>query len=141
MQRLTTPPARLAATALGTALLVLALGVPAALAGHGPFISIGIMPPAVVMVPPPPPPPQPVYVPAPVTYYYQYYPDQQVYFDSARGLYFWMGFGGRWQMGSALPPYLVLGPRHVMVPMEFARPYHHHHDIYRRFPPAGPRPW
>jgi hypothetical protein len=142
MQRLIRHTAGLAGLGLGAALLALALGGSPALAWHGPLVGIGIYPPAVVVAPPTVyAPPPPVYAPAPVTYYYQYYPDQQVYFDASRGLYFWMGYGGRWQWGPALPPHLVLGPRRVMLPMEYARPYRHHQDVYRHHPPAGSRPW
>jgi hypothetical protein len=123
--------------ALGAAALAAILAQPAS-AGHvGLNIGIGIQPPwpAVVVAPPPPPPP-------PVAYTYHYYPRQQVYFDPARGLYFWYERGS-WLWGPSLPGYIVLGPRYLPLHLHGPWPYQHHHQVYRRHPPhvAHPGPW
>lgn len=120
--------------ALGAAALSAILAQPAQ-AGHPEiYIGLGIQPPAVAVAVPPPPPV--------VAYTYRYYPRQQVYFDPARGLYFWYERGS-WLWGPSLPSYIVLGPRYQPLTLAGPWPYHYHQEIYRRYPPhwASRGPW
>jgi hypothetical protein len=89
--------------------------------------------------PPPPPPPGPPPPPVAVGYDYWYYPDEEVYFYPATGVYFWFG-GGGWRSGPHLPPTFVLHDR-VSVRLNSARPYEHHEEMRARYPHRGrPRP-
>src|SRR5271170_4688537 len=72
----------------------------------------------IVEGPPPPPPPGPPV--AAVGYDYDYYPDEEVYFYPATGVYFWFG-GGGWRSGPHLPPTIVLRDR-VSVHLNTPRP-------------------
>ena len=67
-------------------------------------------------------------------YNYRYYPGCQVYFDSGRGLYFWLS-GGGWQMGAHLPGSITLGGRYVSLGMDASKPYDWHAQVLLRYPP------
>jgi hypothetical protein len=56
---------------------------------------------------------------------YQYYPAVNVYYDPARGVYFFLA-GSQWQMGASLPPSITLHA-HEAVSLELTtdRPYLH----------------
>jgi hypothetical protein len=58
---------------------------------------------------------------------YHYYPDDYVYFDTGRGLYFYLD-GGNWKVSASLPVNLSvrLGD-HVTISMDTDRPYEHSH--------------
>lgn len=64
---------------------------------------------------------------------YRYYPASQVYFDSGRGLWFWLQ-GSDWAFGASLPA--GIGPRgaYVTLGMDADRPYQYHHDVIRYYP-------
>lgn len=66
---------------------------------------------------------------------YRYYPGPQVYFDSGRGLYFWLS-GGGWQVGAKLPGGISLGGSYVNLAMDAAKPYQWHKDVLLRYPPG-----
>jgi len=68
-------------------------------------------------------------------YSYRYYPGAQVYFDSGRGLYFWLS-GNSWQVGARLPGGVTLGGGCVNLEMNAAKPYQWHKDVVLRYPPA-----
>ncbi|GEM_PF-1505396 len=122
---------------LGAAALAAVMATPAAAGGVHVGVGINLGGPPVVVAPPPPPPPP--WAPAPglaPAYTYYYYPGAQVYFDPGRGLWFWLG-GRGWLWGPALPPGHHLGRRHVVLPMMVDRPYLHHREIRRHYPPPG----
>ncbi|MCB2228511.1 MAG: hypothetical protein KQH53_17655 [Desulfarculaceae bacterium] len=66
---------------------------------------------------------------------YRYYPGAQVYFDSGRGLYFWLS-GGGWQVGAKLPGGISIGGSYVNLDMETAKPYQWHTQVLLRYPPV-----
>jgi len=68
-------------------------------------------------------------------YQYRYYPGVQVYFDSGRGLYFWLS-GGGWQVGARLPGGIALSGSYVNLDMDAAKPYQWHAEVVLRYPPA-----
>ena len=54
---------------------------------------------------------------------YEYYPDSQVYFESSRGLYFYLS-GSNWKMTASLPTDLKLKlGNHVTIEMDSDKPY------------------
>lgn len=67
---------------------------------------------------------------------YRYYPEVQVYFDIDRNLYFyfWMG---EWRWGPSLPPGLKLKGGFVILEMGTDRPFLHHHEVLKAYPPKG----
>lgn len=85
---------------------------------------------------PPPPPPGP---PVAVGYDYDYYPDEEVYFYPATGVYFWFG-GGGWHSGRHVPSGIELHDR-VRVNLQTSRPYEQHENVRAQYPHrAAPRP-
>lgn len=71
-------------------------------------------------------------------YDYVYYPDQQVYYYPSGGVYYWHEPLG-WRYGSALPRhYHPAANRGVPVHINSARPYDHHREIRRSYPPVPP---
>ena len=69
-------------------------------------------------------------------YNYKYYPDNYVYYDTGRGLYFYIE-GDNWAVGASLPAYLSddLGG-YVMISMNTAKPYSYHKDHKKKYPPG-----
>lgn len=69
-------------------------------------------------------------------YKYRYYPDSYVYYDTGRGLYFYIE-GDNWAVGASLPTYLQkdLGG-HVMISMNTDMPYTDHKDHKKKYPPG-----
>ena len=67
---------------------------------------------------------------------YRYYPSSSVYFDTGRGLYFYYQ-GGAWQVSVSLPTsiHIAVGD-YVTLEMDTDRPYVHHGDVVRRYPPG-----
>jgi hypothetical protein len=87
--------------------------------------------------PPPPPPPGPPVAEA--GYDYEYYPDEEVYFYPATGVYFWFG-GGGWHSGPHAPDGIVLHD-HVTVRLNSPRPYEQHETVRAQHPRrVAPRP-
>ncbi len=68
---------------------------------------------------------------------YHYYPDAQVYHDSASGNYFWME-GAQWKMGVSLPTYVSVDfSSGVSVELDSDKPYNHHSNVARAHPGKG----
>lgn len=97
--------------------------------------------------PPPPPPPGPVYHqhggPPPhapahgyrAKHQYRYYPYQNVYYEPARGVYFYLA-GDGWSFGASLPAHLTaagLGT-YVSIGLDSEHPYDYNHEHVRKYP-------
>ena len=67
-------------------------------------------------------------------YTYVYYPSHQVYFDSHRNLYFYLS-NNHWRKTSRSPMRNPPGTS-ITIIMNTDRPYHHHADVKRRYPPG-----
>ena len=66
---------------------------------------------------------------------YHYYPDAGIYFDTGRGVYFYLDSNG-WKMSVSLPRHLQINlGEHVSIVMESRRPYLKHHDHLKKYPP------
>lgn len=67
---------------------------------------------------------------------YHYYPSSEVYFDDARGVYFYFS-GHTWHMSARLPLNLKarLG-EHVSLEMETDKPYTEHKSHKAKYPPG-----
>ncbi len=86
-----------------------------------------------VLVAPPPPPPQQHYTPP--SYEYQYYPDQQVYYDTYNDIYFYQEHG-HWYSVTDLPISIdIYGAIWVPFTLETQYPYHFHKQHRRQHPP------
>jgi hypothetical protein len=66
---------------------------------------------------------------------YRYYPGAQVYFDVGRNLYFYSS-GGQWRVGASLPAMSVGLGEYVVLEMGTDKPYEHHGDVMRKYPPG-----
>jgi len=68
-------------------------------------------------------------------YSYYYYPGNEVYFDSSRGLYFYLS-GKDWRVSASLPLGLQsnLGA-HVIIDMNSDKPYTEHAAHKSKYPP------
>lgn len=65
---------------------------------------------------------------------YHYYPDAHVYFDTGRGVYFYLS-DGRWSMTASLPTQLKVSlGGHVSLEMEVDRPYVEFEEHKRKYP-------
>ena len=78
-------------------------------------------------------------------YHYRYYPDQAVYFDPGRGVWFWLE-GADWRMGAALPGWLRVSSGFVTLTMGEDQPYRYHPQVVATHPGGrkarqGPPPW
>lgn len=96
---------------------------------------------------PPPPPPGPVYHqqegPPPhapahgyrAKHQYRYYPYQNVYYEPARGAYFYMS-GDGWSFGASLPTHLTVASlgTYVSIGLDSEHPYDYNHDHVRKYP-------
>ena len=67
---------------------------------------------------------------------YRYYPCERVYFDTGRGMYFYLE-GSSWRMSVSLPSALrvQLGD-HVNIAMYSDKPYTDYEDHKRKYPPG-----
>jgi hypothetical protein len=66
---------------------------------------------------------------------YRYYPDQKVYHDADRGLYFYLK-GDNWQVGASLPSTLKSGlGESVTLDLEVDNPSVHNADHVKQYPP------
>jgi hypothetical protein len=69
-------------------------------------------------------------------YRYHYYPDTAVYFDTGRGVYFYLADGG-WQVSVNLPHRLrVRLGEHVSIEMDSDKPYSKHANHREKYPPG-----
>lgn len=67
---------------------------------------------------------------------YRYYPDCSVYFDIDRSVYFYLQ-GDSWRVSVELPDHLRIGlGGYVVVEMDTDRPYLHHQDHMKKYPPG-----
>lgn len=69
-------------------------------------------------------------------YQYRYFPSRSVYFDTGRGLYFYLK-GNNWEVGVSLPSSLrvELGDS-VSIELDTDKPYIYHADHVKKFPPG-----
>jgi hypothetical protein len=66
---------------------------------------------------------------------YSYYPARQVYYDTKRNLYFYY-HNGQWQMSGSLPFKLRISlGSNVTLEMGTDRPYEHHSEVKKNYPP------
>jgi hypothetical protein len=67
---------------------------------------------------------------------YRYYPSAQVYFDTDRGLYFYLSKDD-WRVTASLPSSLKMSlGSHISLEMDSDRPYVHHAEHKRKYPPG-----
>jgi hypothetical protein len=67
-------------------------------------------------------------------YRYHYYPDAYVYFDTGRGVYFYLE-GRRWVMSAALPSRLHVSlDGRVSLELDVDQPYLEHDDHRKKYP-------
>jgi hypothetical protein len=65
---------------------------------------------------------------------YRYYPSRSVYYDTGRGLYFYLK-GDNWQVGASLPSSLRVGlGDYVSMELDTDKPYIHHKEHKKKFP-------
>ena len=66
---------------------------------------------------------------------YRYYPDQKVYHDTDRGLYFYLK-GDNWEVGASLPARLKAGlGESVTIELDTDKPYVHNSEHIKKYPP------
>ena len=66
---------------------------------------------------------------------YRYYPDQKVYHDTDRGLYFYLK-GDNWEVGASLPATLKSGlGESVTIELDADNPSVHNADHVKQYPP------
>jgi hypothetical protein len=66
---------------------------------------------------------------------YRYYPSRSVYYDTGRGLYFYLK-GDNWEVGASLPSSLRVGlGDSVSIELDTDKPYIHHKDHQKKYPP------
>jgi hypothetical protein len=67
---------------------------------------------------------------------YRYYPSKSVYYDSGRGLYFYLK-GDNWEVGASLPIGLKadLGD-YVSIELDTDKPYLHYSEHVKQYPPG-----
>jgi hypothetical protein len=96
---------------------------------------------------PPPPPPGPVYQqpggPPPhapahgyrAKHQYRYYPYQNVYYEQARGMYFYLS-GNGWAFGASLPTSLTVASlgTYVSIGLDTGHPYEFNHEHVVKYP-------
>jgi len=70
---------------------------------------------------------------------YRYYPANSVYFDSGRGLYFYLK-GDNWEVGASLPTILRadLGD-YVSIELDTDKPYIFYSEHKKQYPPGKPK--
>jgi hypothetical protein len=64
---------------------------------------------------------------------YRYYPSRSVYYDSGRGLYFYLK-GDNWEVGASLPSSFRLGlGDSVGIELDTDKPYIHHAEHVKKY--------
>lgn len=90
------------------------------------------------------PPPRPAKGPPPwapahgyrAKHRYRYYPSSGVYYERARGTYFYYR-DGRWRVSVSLPRGIRIDANdYVRIDMDSPRPYKYHKEVYKRYPPG-----
>jgi hypothetical protein len=67
---------------------------------------------------------------------YRYYPSRSVYYDTGRGLYFYLK-GKHWEVGASLPSNLRVGlGNSVSIELNTDKPYIHHAEHVKKYPPG-----
>jgi hypothetical protein len=66
------------------------------------------------------------------SYSYVYYPDEEVYFEPHRHVYYWSD-GGTWRSGARVPQNIVLRS-HVTINLDSPEPYRHHEEVRAQHP-------
>jgi len=67
---------------------------------------------------------------------YRYYPSNSVYFDTERGLYFYIK-GENWEVGASLPTKLMVNlGDYVNLELDTDKPYIHHNEHIKQYPPG-----
>jgi hypothetical protein len=67
---------------------------------------------------------------------YRYYPARSVYYDTGRGLYFYLK-GDNWEVGASLPSSLRVGlGGSVSIELDTDKPYIHHAEHVKKYPPG-----
>jgi len=67
---------------------------------------------------------------------YRYYPDSRVYYEQARGVYFYYR-DGKWQMSVSLPSSIQINVGYyVTLEMDTDKPYEYDKDVVKRYPPG-----
>lgn len=66
------------------------------------------------------------------TYSYVYYPDEEVYYEPHRHVYYWSD-GGAWRSGARVPRNFVLRSS-VRVDLDSPEPYRHHNEVRTKYP-------
>ncbi len=67
---------------------------------------------------------------------YRYYPSSQIYFDTGKGLYFFLK-NRAWTMSASLPGGIRLSVNDfVTIEMDHDRPYTYHADVQKKYPPG-----
>ena len=70
---------------------------------------------------------------------YRYYPSNNVYKDTERGIYFYLK-GDKWEVGASLPLPLREGlGESVSIELETDKPYIHHTEHVKQYPPKKPK--
>ena len=65
---------------------------------------------------------------------YRYYPDQKVYHDAEKGLYFYLK-GDNWEVGASLPSNLKTGlGESVTIGLDTDKPYVHNAEHVKKYP-------
>ena len=66
---------------------------------------------------------------------YRYYPSSSVYYDTGRGLYFYLK-GDNWEVGASLPSSLRVGlGDSVSIELDTDKPYNHYKEHIKKYPP------
>lgn len=68
-------------------------------------------------------------------YHYRYYPDASVYYNTAKGVYFYIA-QGKWQVSVSLPSSIRLGSAYVSLELDTEKPYTYHHEHKAKYPPG-----
>lgn len=71
---------------------------------------------------------------------YRYYPNSEIYFDTARGMYFYLA-NGAWKIAATLPLSLskTLGG-HIAIELDSDKPYTDHERHKKQYPPGHGHP-
>jgi predicted small secreted protein len=69
-------------------------------------------------------------------YTFRYFPASSVYFDIQRGVYFYKS-NGKWKKSYQLPSSIKINllKDYVVLKMDVEKPYQHHEEVIRRYPP------
>jgi hypothetical protein len=72
-------------------------------------------------------------------HHYRYYPSRSVYYDTGRGLYFYIK-GNNWEVGASLPGNLRVGlGDSVIIELDTDKPYLYHAEHMKKYPPGQMR--